>query len=232
MRGSDMIVCDAFVFLHLHKSGGTFVNHMMMKCISSARRIGYHLPYSEIPEDYRQLPVLGTVRNPWSYYVSWYHFQHGQAKPNALFRICSEEGALDFSGTIRNLACLHEDEDRIDRLAAVFPDHFVHYGLNMRKQCIERIRGSGLGFYSFLFDRLYQGSAPHIVPMESLRERLFRLQLGLSAPESADVHDFLRSVPKLNASEHGDYRDYYSADTKDLILRTDARLIDAFGYAF
>jgi hypothetical protein len=228
-----MIVCDTFVFLHLHKSGGTFVNHMMIKCLSSARRVGYHLPYSQIPDSDRHLPVLGTVRNPWAYYVSWYHFQQSQAKPNPLFRICSEDRSLDFSGTIRNLVTLQENDALVDQLVSVFPDDFVNYGLNLRKQCIDKIRGSGVGFYTFLYDRLYAGAeAPTILKMEELRQALFRLPLDLSPPESALVTDFLRSVPKLNVSEHRDYQDYYSPDLKALVERMDAPLIESHGYTY
>jgi len=228
-----MIVCDRFVFLHLHKSGGTFVSAMMMKCISSARRVGYHLPYTELPEAFRHLPVLGTVRNPWSYYVSWYHFQASQAKPNPLFRICSEDLTLDFSGTIRNLLTLESDNDRIDRLAAVFPDHFVNYGLNLTKNCIEKIRGSGRGFYSFLHDRLYAGApAPRIMPMESLRASLHTVPLGLSPRETMLTRQFILSVPDLNVSDHKPHQDYYSPELKALVATSDAALIDRYGYSF
>ncbi|MBW8734687.1 MAG: hypothetical protein JF571_10345, partial [Asticcacaulis sp.] len=201
-----MIICRKFVFLHLHKSGGTFVNHMMMKCIPSARRIGYHLPYSQIPDAFRHLPVLGTVRNPWDYYVSWYHFQAGQSKPNALFKICSEDATLDFSATVRNLVTLCEAPERVDRLKAAFPEHFVNYGLNLTRDCIENVRASGLGFYTFLHDRLYAGADdPRILRMETLRKDLPGVLTGLSGPERMLVDDFLRSVPDLNVSDHKPY---------------------------
>jgi hypothetical protein len=80
-----MIVTDRLVFLHLHKSGGTFVNALLLRCVPSARQIGYHLPYRELPEIYRNFPVVGTVRSPWAYYVSWFHFQRSRPNPNILF---------------------------------------------------------------------------------------------------------------------------------------------------
>src|SRR3954470_21339022 len=108
-----MIVTDRLVFLHLHKSGGTFVNVLLMRCVPSARQIGYHLPYRELPQPYRGLPVVGTVRSPWDYYVSWYHFQRNQHNPNVLFRICSNAGQLGFKETIANLVGLSADEPRL-----------------------------------------------------------------------------------------------------------------------
>ena len=81
-----MIVTPRFVFLHLHKSGGTLVNTGLIRYIAGARHIGYHLPRSMLPEQFASLPLLGLVRNPWSYYVSWYSFQRARPRPNALLR--------------------------------------------------------------------------------------------------------------------------------------------------
>ena len=228
-----MMVCDTFAFLHLHKSGGTFVNRMMVQCIASTQRIGYHLPYGELPQDYRALPILGTVRNPWSYYVSWYHFQHAQENPNPLFRLCSQDKALDFAATVTRLAGLQGDDRLIDQLIDVFPNHFVSYGLNLTKACLAPIRGSGLGFYTFLHDRLYAGApSPRIIPMENLRENLAGVPLGLRPREASLVRQYLAMMPSLNVSQHGRYQDYYTPQLQALIATLDKPVIDAYGYRF
>lgn len=226
-----MIICDRFVFLHLHKSGGTFVNQLMLKCMPSSRRLGYHLPYRELPAEHRGLPVVGTVRNPLAYYVSWFFFQQGQARPNPLFQICSDDGTLGFSETVRNLAGLHDDNPRIDRLIDAFPEHFVGHGLNLTKACIDGIRGSGLGFYSFLYNRLYEGApAPLIIPAEALRTAFRPLVLGGDPDERALAAYFLDKAPPLNVSEHGPFESYYDSSLRDLICASDGALMRAHGY--
>ena len=65
-----MLVTDKFVFVHLPRSGGTFVSEVIRKFFPSAYEIGYHLPRTLLPREYSHLPVLGTVRNPWEFYVS------------------------------------------------------------------------------------------------------------------------------------------------------------------
>ncbi len=224
-----MIACDDFVFLHLHKSGGTFVNQLMLKCFPSAVRLGYHLPYAQLPEPYRRLPVLGTVRNPLAYYVSWYHFQRAQSKPNALYRICSDDGTLDFTTTIRNLVSLHASDSRIDRLKAEFPEDFQGHGLNLTKSCIEDLRGSGLGFYSFLYTRLYRGvETPNILKMERLRQEL---DAYLSPFDTSDrTRFFLSQAPDMNVSEHGPYQQYYDDTLTDLVLSLDGPVFKRHGY--
>ena len=42
----------------------------------------------------------------------------------------------------------------------------------------------------------------------------------------------LDALPRVNVSTHGDYRDYFSAETRDVVARRFARDIAYFGYAF
>ncbi|RSY79372.1 hypothetical protein DAH66_17565 [Sphingomonas koreensis] len=227
-----MIITDRFVFLHLHKSGGTFVNQLLLNCVPGARQIGYHLPYAELPVAYRRLPVLGTVRDPRAYYVSWYFFQRGQRQPNALFRICSEDGSLGFAETVANLVGLHRDAARVDRLVAVFPDRFGKAGLNLTKACIDRIRGCGLGFYSFLYHRLYAGAgAVRIVRVEALRKELREALVALNGEIDARTDAFLSDMPPLNRSAHGAVDSHYDAALAARVAEADGALMDLHGYA-
>src|SRR5688572_16365068 len=126
-----MIATGRFVFLHLHKSGGTFVNECLLRFVPGARRIGYHLPRSLVPAELAKLPALGFVRNPWCYYVSWYAFQAARAEPNALFRVLSDEGRRDFKGTLRGLLDLGGNSGDLDRVLAMLPASYGTRGINL-----------------------------------------------------------------------------------------------------
>ena len=152
-----MIVTDRFVFLHLHKSGGTFVNHWLIRFFPEAKVLGYHLPRSQTPAEYSGLPVVGLVRNPWSYYVSWYAFQSKMARPNALFGILSDGGALGFEATIRNMVDLGTSGSHLDAVVAALPQSYGRRGLNLPGPELAAIRDSGLGFYAFLYRYIYGG---------------------------------------------------------------------------
>jgi len=228
-----MIICDDFVFLHLHKSGGTFVNQLLLRCVPSARQIGYHLPYSKLPPEYQALAVLGTVRNPWAYYVSWFHFQKAQSRPNCLFMTCSDNGSLDFTQTIRNLVTLHGSEIRISKLVSALPDEFQTHGLNLTKRCVLKLQGSGLGFYSFLYGRHYTGATDlTVIDMDNLREGVARFLEERTSLATDLTRRFLSRAPAMNASEHAPYRSYYDADTRDLVARYDAHVIDRHGFKY
>jgi hypothetical protein len=227
-----MIVCEQFVFIHLHKSGGTFVNQLLLQCLPSAHQIGYHLPYRELPVEHRRLPVLGTVRNPWEYYVSWFFFQAAQPRPNALFRLCSDDGRLGFSETVRRLANLFADRELVAALRHALPNEFRAAGLNLTKSCIDDVE-SGKGFYSFLYDRMYAGAdALTILRAERLREGLGEELRGLGVLPNERAELFLQQAPRLNVSRHGPYRDYYEEALRDLIGRVDGALIRQHGYQF
>src|SRR3546814_16797562 len=75
--------------------------------------------------DLQHLPVVGVVRNPWDWYVSWYAFNRKLGMRNPLFIVVSDGGKADFKSTIRNLVNLGNDsaQSRAYRtaLAAVLP---------------------------------------------------------------------------------------------------------------
>jgi hypothetical protein len=231
-----MIATERFVYLHLHKSGGTFVNECLMRFFPGARRIGYHLPASLLPPELRALPLLGFVRSPWSYYVSWYAFQSQRPRPNVLFRSVSDNGALDFRASVRNLLELGNDAQRLERLLAQLPDRYGEgaFGLNLPDFALAPIAGSGLGFYSYLFRYMY--SAPGLEPVvgtcENLRADLLAFLEGHGVEVSAELRDFVRTAAPRNASSHGDWRDYYDRELAELVAERDASVIERFGYRF
>ena len=227
-----MIATERFVFLHLHKSGGSFVNALLLRHFPDARQLGYHLPRRMIPPELAQLPVLGLVRNPWSYYVSWYAFQSARQQPNALYRILSEDRRLDFETTIRNMVNLGTDEARLDRLIDALPAQYTNRGLNLPGFALRSIRGSGVGFYTFLYRYLY-GDGPALVGrMESLRSELLALLAQVGQPLSDAMREHILCAAPVNTSRHDSHAVYYGGALKELVAERDAEVIARHGYRF
>ena len=227
-----MIVTDKLLFLHLHKSGGTFVNALLMNCVPGARHIGYHFPYREVPAMYRDRPVLGTVRSPWAYYVSWYHFQLTRPKQNILFLLCSDGGRLGFKETIANLLGLSEDEARLGLLEKGLPEHYAKAGLNLTKASVGELREWGQGFYSFLFHRLYAGAdKPTILKSEALRDELRLALTDLGELPNDCAEQFLAESPPLNVSQHDAPASYFDDMLAELVAQRDGTVVDRFGYS-
>lgn len=229
-----MIATDRFVFIHLHKSGGTFVNECLMRFFPNAQQLGYHLPLRCIPEPLRQLPVLGFVRNPWSYYVSWYEFQSRKATPNALFRCASDNRNLDFAGTIDNLLHLGDNAIMLDDLLQRLPTGYGDQGLNLPASALAPIRGTGMGFYSYLYRYMYSGSQskPFVGRMETLRTDLLAFLAESGERVTPELRRFIQQEPPRNRSVHGDYRDYYNKRLAAQVAQCDHEVIEEFGYRF
>lgn len=229
-----MIVTPRFAFLHLHKSGGTFVNAGLMQHVAGAKQLGYHLPRSMLPAQYAALPLLGLVRNPWSYYVSWYSFQRSRPRPNALFQTLSNGGALDFAGTIRNMLNLEREPAVLDRVLAALPAAYTNQGLNLPSFALAPIRGSGLGFYSFLYRYLYgpDVTAVKLARMEQLRVEVPALLESAGEPVTSALRDYMSSAPALNISEHAPHRQLYDAELAELVAERDRLVIERHGYSF
>lgn len=228
-----MIVADRFVLLHLHKSGGSFANELVLRHCQGAREIGYHLPHDLIPATALHLPVLGFVRNPWSYYVSWYAFQQQRPQPNLLYRVLSREGTLDFAGTVDNMLELGQREELLIPLVQGLPREFGNRGLNLPGSRLDAIRGTGLGFYSFLFRYLFgDSSAARIGRVENLRAQLLDLVGSTGEPLDAGFVAAVRNAPARNVSRHAAVSDYYDTRLRARVAARDAALIERFGYRF
>lgn len=229
-----MIATERFVFLHLHKSGGTFVNECLLRFVPGARQIGYHLPRSLVPPEYAALPALGLVRNPWSYYVSWYAYQAARPQPNAFFRLLSDGGRRDFKETVRRLLDLGSRSDDLDRLLEILPTAYGNSGINLPAFALAPIRDTGLGFYSFLYRHIFGEPGPslRVGRMESLRQDLPRMLDAVGQPVSRSMSDFIRNAAPRNVVEHPHPANTYDGELRDLVAGRDARLIARHGFEF
>ncbi|MDH3480880.1 MAG: aspartyl/asparaginyl beta-hydroxylase domain-containing protein [Gammaproteobacteria bacterium] len=235
-----MIVTEHFVFVHMHKTGGQTINNVLSRCLKGRQVIGYHYPYSLVPEQFGQLPLVGFVRNPWDWYVSWYAFNRRPKAKNALFAVCSDGGKGDFKTSVVNLIQLGEDSTTArryrDALVSVLPKTLRgNRGVGLTKACIANFVDNKTGYYSWLFDRMFGDTKcerVHIGKFENLEADLVRVLKKLSVPDVATIERVLKRSNPQNSSQHGHYSEYYDAELKELVGRKDSRIIEQFGYEF
>jgi hypothetical protein len=234
-----MLVTDKFVFIHLPRTGGTFVLDVITKFFPSAQEIGYHLPRALLPKKYSHLPIVGTVRSPWEFYVSWYHHhktsdRYSSAK-NVLFCSVSEDRKLDFTQTIRNALELGASDPPLDGLIRALPEAFDYQRRhipNLTKEVMERIRGTGIGLFTFRFNEIF-GHADDIFfcRNDSLRSDLMAFFERIGVGNDA-LRSYVLAEEKKNISEHGHYSTYYTQELANLVAVRDQQIIERFGYAF
>jgi len=234
-----MIATPTMIFVHLHKTGGQFINRLLLTYVSGARRIGYHLPRSETPEELRCMPALGFVRNPWDWYVSWYAFNCMTPERNPIFRIVSAHGTLGFERTIENLVMLGDPDHKNLRMliAEQLPaTRDTNLGSGITKNVMSRMNEPGRGYvtwiwrYMFLMDGSFTGMTTG--RYESLRRDLAEClkQLGISI--SPLMHHEITVAPAVNPSSHGNYQNYYSDKLREFVAKRDHEYIDYYSYSF
>ncbi len=238
-----MIVTDHFVYIHVSRTGGTFLNKLIMKQIPGARMLQYHGHLEDLPAAHAHLPVIGFVRNPWDWYVSMY--SDYRRKSQFVYRILSDGGTFGFERTVTRFLNLGDGSTTsrglLRRLAQTAPraidarrpernqlpglrsEHFANYP-------------KGMGYYSWLLQLMFRSARRptiHIGRFENLRAAALRLFEETGTPVTNRLVAYLREAPPLNASPRpGNFVDAYGAGLEALVAEREATIINRFGYEF
>jgi hypothetical protein len=238
-----MIVTKYFVYIHVSRSGGTFLNKLILEQFPGARKIQYHGQLKDLPDEYSELPVIGFVRNPWDWYVSMY-FDY-RKKQQYVFQILSDRGALGFQETISRFLNLGDNsvqsKRRLEQLVRAAPEV-----INTRKPGPRQNPGlrseqfanypEKVGYYSWLFQLMFESDNPdriRIGRFENLREETLRLFEETGVPITKGITDYLGKAKPINSSSRPpSYSDGYPPALEKLVSVKDKYLIDRFGYEF
>lgn len=235
-----MLVTDKFVFIHMHKTGGQSLSHIIHDCIPGAKPIGYHYPCSMLPDEYSQLPVVGMVRNPWDWYVSWYAFNTRPEINTPLFFIISDGFQADYKRTIKNLVNLGSDspesQNYRNALIDILPETLEgNAGVGLTRDSIRNMASAELGYYSWQFQRMHgdiENEALHIGLFENLQQEFLSIMKELNVEEVDAMQAKFDTSPRMNASRHSHYSRYLDDELRDLIAQKESLLIEKFGYEF
>ena len=224
------LLTDDFVFIHVPKTGGSFVSKLFIgtgpSAAASRHRTPAYLPErwqatcpgehkrcAEIPATHLHLPHIAVRRNPWAWYVSWhqFHLKHLSMAPsqrqlveNGPWGIASEVGRLSFNETVRNVQ--RGDEGIYSR---------THRRLLALNEKWESILDTDITYLRQLYLR------------EDLCAFLRRFDEIPTAMEKA-----IMKGPRVNVSTKKDYRTYYDDETAQLVENAEKTFIEKFGYTF
>ena len=235
-----MITTDKFVFVHMHKTGGQSLTHILDSSMPGIRHVGYHYPYHMMPADSAGLPVVGMVRNPWDWYLSWYAFNTRPEVGNPLFFIISDGFQADYRQTIRNLVNLPADTDESryyrNALIDILPDTLDgNAGVGLTRDCIRSMDNPDIGYYSWQFQRMHgdlDNPLLHIGRFENLQEEFITIMRELEVEQADDIESRFDKTPRLNSSRHSHYSRYIDNELRDLITERESGLIERYGYRF
>lgn len=222
-----MLVTDKFVFLHIPKTGGSFIQHAVVDhLLVEDYRPWTHTPYRDLPARWRHLAVFCVVRNPWDWYVSWFHYamERGREKGERLLspsapqrkRVIWEDvlrlGRADFKEAVTR-ACTGDFDHP---LAPMIRDE----GVDLYSAFIRDIAGAALERSDFTPLRF-----------ERLRKQLLQyLRSRIEVP--GPLARAIRCDPPRRVSDHGPYADYYDSDLRELVGEKAGWLCERFNYRF
>ena len=234
-----MISTPKFTFIHVHKTGGQSISDALLHCIRDAEQIGYHLPLRLLPEQAKSRPVIGVIRNPWDWYVSWYAFNNLGGVKNPLFSIVSRGKQAGFRETIENLTRYPEatasNETMKHSHKSLLPENFENDGgAGFTKRCVSEFDSSTEGYYSLLVKRMLgdPGANVHLMRFEWLEQDLIEFLNKLNVPETEAIRKYLFNQPKKNSSSRGHYSQYYDTALSALVQEKEKALIKRFSYSF
>lgn len=228
-----MLTTRYFVFLHVQKTGGKFIKRVCEEQLpaewfipNSARP---HGTIRQIPPECEGLPVFAAMRNPWDWYVSWYHFTCQRERWAADYedpsdwRWAFDSGRATFKQAVSALCGVPIPPGERSEPALEPPwvakarehdwDLYSHWSHILLQEGPDSGRVE-VGRYEQLADDFLSFLARHEIPVGEAFERA------------------LRSAPPVNASERGPYRDYYDAELQELVHNKCRRIIETYGYEF
>jgi hypothetical protein len=242
-----MVITDQFVYIHLPKTGGTFVAKALRRLFDGQRRlfidtstpegcaelgvISKHQTVREIPAAHAGKPIAFTVRNPFDHYVSYFEFGWWKSHPGDTF---DEEA-------IRSLYPHYPGITFAEYLVAHFDWRFLSRQYAPEPMAA-RLRSAGIGPLTYDYVRFLLPRPDTI--LQDVPERLLNGRFREELPDirflrqetlNRDLHAFLASMsfppestrfilemekayPAGGRSRRSsDWRSYYTDDLRRLV---------------
>ncbi len=273
-----MVVTQKFIYIHLPKTGGTFVTTVLDRlhrrvrpARSQSARIQRviratvrrsvarrerpqeygpildlepkHGTCHDIPSEFRHLPILSTIRNPYDWYVSQYEF--GWWKRTFLYK--PELYPTPVGEAIeRALPSFIDDHPS-------FPDIGFEGFMELCERAMEAVngeRGSDVGLYTYGFLRFYhrepealRGTSGSLSDMRDdifeveflfthrLNEQLYRFLLatGYERKDLAFISELDRILPMGRGRREDQlWSQYYTSELKSWVRERDRLLFERF----
>jgi hypothetical protein len=217
-----VLIGNDFVFLHVPKTGGSFVQQVILDHLPTVDVRGYtHTPFRELPAHAQALPGFYVVRNPWDWYVSWFHYSQqwgdGKHEPRRqhkaiIWNDLLRRGEASFAEAVTR--ALTGDFDR----AALFPsldepsDLYTAYVRDIVGPALERP-----DFTAIRFEHLRRGLRSSLLGRGGVDKALLRA---------------VRDAPPERTSVHRLYVEYYDRGLRDLVGQRTGWLCERYHYRF
>jgi hypothetical protein len=229
-----MIVTKNFVYIHLERTGGTLFRTFLLEHFPEAVEIGYHYPRALLPAEHANLPIIGFVRNPWDWYVSFF-FHKARMENLPILE-------MGFENLTRAFLFLNKQEPVYIKSKRIFehicPESIVgNKSMGVTKKELREFTSQNMGFYSWLFQRMFAdraGATDDVIfgRFENLAADAASLLERVGVDFTPKMKAYFSNAQRLNKTEHADFRTYYNAELRDEVQKQESAIIEKFNYRF
>lgn len=222
-----MYVTDKYVFIHHNKNAGVFVKDYMLKRFKDCKiKVYKHAPIRCLPEADRNKIKIGVVRNPFDWYVSFYHYHQANGWYT---KVGFSEYVKTHLSNSRQLISKAQKKNVIDKSAKIRPPKAKYMDIG---SCTFHY----INFFCFdSWDVLrtwrdydLKENFKNICDLDVVMrtERLRKDMAKLFKDKS------IINLSKKNTSTHRHYREYYDPELRKLVEKKDGILMKHYGYKF
>jgi len=241
-----MYISKKFIYIHIPKSGGQSLLRIFNNSsfLLRGRQVRFHQSVANINADrLKDKKIYAVVRNPWEWYVSWFHYlRDNPSLNNALYKAISEDGENDFDKSMNRLFDMIEEGtgELSDAFDTKLEDVNSRRPLQFVGDDMDRITAWDCGLQSYYFHWLVFGnnevhdfSDVVIGKQESSREDATKFFESLELMNER-FKKRLANHRRLNKCkiDTSDYQSYYSDALRDRVAKKEQYIIENYNYSF
>lgn len=236
-----MLVSKSLVFIHLTKCGGTFVRSALAMVDGPIQHEGrYHGTWSELPTQYQTMPVITAVRNPYDWWVSWYHFMQTRGWFNPIARAAVVAGKSAFPDMLEFIIESHQAGSpaaaTVDRMLQDYAKAMGTEQNDFDEKMTGHMRSHQCGILSWRYAFQLEGVSDDqlsVIRQESLLDDLQKVLAKVDCELQPDQRQQLINLPRANTTQRkANYREYYNESSQQSVASLDKMILDKFSYEF
>ena len=224
-----MVVTEKATFMHLPKSGGTFVKQAIR---SQMIRVEDHaLPHCA-PEGN---PIFGFIRNPWHWYTSWFNFVN---KGSDMFKMvgfeCStlamrQYGNVGFEEFVGHY-CMPSQKFK-NKAFKIAKTNFNNVPARFSNMQVAGLWAESDDSYYKHLRNVFLTGCDELGRVETLNEDLKGMlkSVDMLTPQLSNHID---EQSNCNVGKYDDYTKFWTQDSIDMVYEVEKDYIEKYGYRF
>jgi hypothetical protein len=214
-----MFKTDDITYIHTFRTGGTFTRKSMEAIYPELKMVGHHFPLCKSNLKYKC--IISTVRNPFDWYVSAYHFC---IKEN----IDLGTGFSDFASFLKTMLSF-KDSDKHKELIKQEWHSFAIVGATPTEL---KKYTKDTGFCSWVFNNMtcFREDVK-FMRFENLTEDLIQM-LKNNSTLTKEQEEQIKQETNSNITQRKPYKEYYTDELVSLVYEKDKIMFDKFNYVF